>query len=57
MEDVKDECEKYGNYFFNIVFKSLLKYFLIGKVLSLKIPRPVKGEVVHGVGKIFVEFS
>jgi splicing factor U2AF subunit len=39
LEDVKEECDKYGT------------------VISLKIPRPMLGEFVMGVGKVFVEFS
>jgi len=28
-----------------------------GKVLSLKAPRPIGGQMLPGVGKIFVEYS
>ncbi len=28
-----------------------------GKVIQVKIPRPISGESVPGLGKIFVEFS
>lgn len=39
MEDVKEECSKFG------------------EILSIKIPRPRIGEIVPGLGKVFVEFA
>ncbi|PVV04731.1 hypothetical protein BB560_000760 [Smittium megazygosporum] len=39
MEDVKEECMKFGN------------------VEAIKIPRPIEGQAVPGLGKIFVKFN